>query len=926
MKFLGYSLQLIFISLLLTKAAQSQTPVEISTKMDGILLGKSFYLLEDESESLGLNDVLALERQGQFKKSEELIVNYGLNPSAQWAKFVLRNPAATPITIVLENDFTMTDTIALYYKTKNGQWRVKESGDQIEFQNRDINTRQVAFRLELEPGDHSFYMRIDTKGALQLPLYLWSPDEFFAHNAIEYIFIGVLVGCHIVISLYNLFLYSSLKDKTYLSYVCYVLSNLLYQGAVLGIFQQLFSVWGMAETVPNAVVIAAVDFCAISSLVFGTQFLNLKERFPLLHKMFLVCIGLSVLNLSVTIFISTLWGNIFCFVTASLATNLIIFAGVMVVKSGYRPAVYYLIAWLFYLLGVTGSVTNLLGFVPSSGLTQWGQFTGGAFEVAILSLALGSRINAKRREYTEKVKELNQTLEIRVAHRTAEIQSLFNHIPQGILMIGDDGKIEPNYSKQLVTLLEHDDIKNRRFLDAVLDYCEMSSDQKDQAWQAILGSLGSHYLNFDANSDKLPSQFWYQYKGERKSFKLTWNYELDDDEDIRHLLVTILDVSAEVIAAEKLEEKDQIFKIIHQLVEIKGKKSIQFFKSCQQLIDENSRLIENGSLNLDTLKILFVNAHTIKGAARTLHLDDIANGFHKIEVYYSTCLKDGQEIDQQRVSEEFNGVVELYNTYHDININMLGRKEEGTTITLDREFIQDNLQLLSELANYDDIPYDIKKMIHSNIDTLTDKILTSLNMILSEALSSTDKVAKDLGKSPPNILIEVDEGILIDHDQEEAIKRSLVHIVRNILDHGIETGEERLQAGKKESGHIYFEAETMGERMQLLIRDDGAGLNLSKIREKCEELEIDSTGWTDHDFAQMIFKSGFSTTDSVSLVSGRGVGMNAIKKYIEDVGGNVGVTLLEPIDGTSESRFRFQTFIELPIVENNFPSGARQVG
>ena len=188
------------------------------------------------------------------------------------------------------------------------------------------------------------------------------------------------------------------------------------------------------------------------------------------------------------------------------------------------------------------------------------------------------------------------------------------------MTIGEDGYVGGNYSAQLPELLGHSDIAGKGFDELILSRSGLSEDDSDRAWQSILASIDEHSINFEANLENFPKLFAYRHGDRDVMFRLTWNVEADDFDNVQRLLVTILDATAEVEAQKNLDAKNEEFEIIKQLIEIGAKKAAQFFNSGDQLIEENERLIASGEINVDIVKILFVNMHTLKGAARTLHL------------------------------------------------------------------------------------------------------------------------------------------------------------------------------------------------------------------------------------------------------------------------------------------------------------------
>ena len=134
--------------------------------------------------------------------------------------------------------------------------------------------------------------------------------------------------------------------------------------------------------------------------------------------------------------------------------------------------------------------------------------------------------------------------------------------------------------------------------------------------------------------------------------------------------------------------------------------------------------------------------------------------------------------------------------------------------------------------------------------------------------------------------LEIDRSVL------EKVTAPLEHLLRNALAHGIETPEARRAAGKTEFGEITLSAQQSGNEMLLVVKDDGAGLNFARIREKAMAQGLLTPGIepSEAQLAQMIFAAGFSTAEKVSEVSGRGVGMDVVKSEIAALGGRIDIS------------------------------------
>ncbi len=142
----------------------------------------------------------------------------------------------------------------------------------------------------------------------------------------------------------------------------------------------------------------------------------------------------------------------------------------------------------------------------------------------------------------------------------------------------------------------------------------------------------------------------------------------------------------------------------------------------------------------------------------------------------------------------------------------------------------------------------------------------------------------------------------IDKTVVERLSEPLTHLIRNSIDHGIENAEGRAAAGKDPVGQLRLSAEQRGAQVVIELIDDGKGINRERVLAKAVERELVSPGamLSDQEIDELIFLPGFSTADQVTSVSGRGVGMDAVRQVIEEMGGNVAL-ISRPGEGTTFS-------------------------
>ncbi|MEJ2228080.1 MAG: chemotaxis protein CheA [Alphaproteobacteria bacterium] len=151
-------------------------------------------------------------------------------------------------------------------------------------------------------------------------------------------------------------------------------------------------------------------------------------------------------------------------------------------------------------------------------------------------------------------------------------------------------------------------------------------------------------------------------------------------------------------------------------------------------------------------------------------------------------------------------------------------------------------------------------------------------------------LSRDVGKQVE--LTMSGEETELDKTVIEQLNDPLVHLIRNSIDHGLEDGEERANAGKRETGRIALSARHAGTEVLITISDDGRGLDRDRIRKRAEErgLVAPDEVLSDNELFQVLFMPGFSTAQSVTNLSGRGVGMDVVKRTIEALRGKIDIT------------------------------------
>jgi Chemotaxis protein histidine kinase and related kinases len=174
---------------------------------------------------------------------------------------------------------------------------------------------------------------------------------------------------------------------------------------------------------------------------------------------------------------------------------------------------------------------------------------------------------------------------------------------------------------------------------------------------------------------------------------------------------------------------------------------------------------------------------------------------------------------------------------------------------------------------------------------LQDLVMKVRMMPLDRVFSRLPRMVRDLStelNKDINFTIKGQETEL-DRTVIDELGDSIIHLLRNAVDHGVETREERLEAGKNPVGNVTVTAYQEGNKAVIKVEDDGKGLDINRIKQKAIQKGIDIGGMSDKDIVNLIFLEGFSTSDKVTDVSGRGVGMDVVRTKVNSIGGSIDI-------------------------------------
>ena len=374
-------------------------------------LGRVMQVFEDVGGEATLADVSA--QDDLFKPHTKDTLNAGYSHSAFWVKVDLRYQPQDPLvhrTWLLELAYPPLDSIELYLADAAGKYQlVERTGDSLPFDSRQIKENNYLFEINFSPGQsQTVYLRLASQGSVQAPLTLWSAQAYLEEQPVRIYILGLIYGVLLGMLVYNLFIYLSVRDTSYLYYIFYIASFGLYQLSVNGAAVQYF--WPNNPWWANASTPFLIGASALFGCQFARSFLHTASHSRWLDRalIFLMAVGVLVMVLALTTSYA---------VSLRLATGLalafivtIFTAGVVAWVRGLRVARYFVIAWSAFLLGGLVNTLMVLGYLPNVFLTMYASQIGSAIEVGLLSLALADRINAMRDLQARTLQESGQKL------------------------------------------------------------------------------------------------------------------------------------------------------------------------------------------------------------------------------------------------------------------------------------------------------------------------------------------------------------------------------------------------------------------------------------------------------------------------------------------------------------------------------------
>lgn len=446
------------------------------------------------------------------------------------------------------------------------------------------------------------------------------------------------------------------------------------------------------------------------------------------------------------------------------------------------------------------------------------------------------------------------------------ITAMINSIDQGFLMFNREAKIFETFTKSCIDLFGIS--PSGRLINEVL---QIKPEGKENFLRWI-NFIFDQTIPFDSLKELGPRKMEFGKIGDRGYRYISLEYAIYKiEEEVQAVILIATDKTKQKIAEHTLALRDEKIEIIDKIV----KNQRDYINGLGEIEGLMQELSDLSAIPEDELISHVPRAlHTIKGLAATLGIKTLQQVAHEIEEVVNLqfeknikkAVRDTKKFYEQKLLPAFNHFKETYKDF------------------LGPELIDGRRRLT---IFKDELESELGKLGPELQDTFQDKFIrVDLTDVLKEVTFGIERRASYQSKklAPPTFENMTRK---IDPDKYKSLFSTFVHLFNNCVDHGIEFPQEREAAGKDPMGKIQTSCTQAGEHFLIVIQDDGGGVNNEILREKMHEKFPDSQDKSDHELLQYLFRPNTSTKASADAYSGRGVGLDATKKAIEDWGGSI---------------------------------------
>ncbi|MFN3580895.1 MAG: 7TM diverse intracellular signaling domain-containing protein [Pseudomonas sp.] len=387
-------LLLVLLALGTAAKAQAAPPLALDGSEAGYSLQPHVQYLRDPNRSLHIEDVFGLE--DDFQPAQHLRdLNFSYTRDHLWLRIEVQSNAPSSLEWLIEMPYASLDYAILYSLGVEGTF-IQQAGDTLPYHQRSIGHRNPVFALHLAPGEQrTLYLLARSQGSVTLDSQIWNARDFQLHSQAGYVLIALYFGMLLALGGYNLLLFSVLRERSFLLYVCFVVSF----GAGVAAFNGLGAqyIWTNLGEVGNRILPFSLTLSATVGVLFAQSFLDTARRLPRLDRLLSGWAWIAMIATLATLFTPVQVALQLMSATGLVTTLVLFFAGIICVAKRVPGARIFVLAWLMLLIGAMLLALRNFGLIPSNFLTINAMQIGSAMEMLLLSFGLAARFNEMKR-------------------------------------------------------------------------------------------------------------------------------------------------------------------------------------------------------------------------------------------------------------------------------------------------------------------------------------------------------------------------------------------------------------------------------------------------------------------------------------------------------------------------------------------------
>jgi len=393
---------ILFVIFILSGILVGQTCAEVLTLQPGkryIDVQKHFDYIEDPKGMFSFDDVSGGQENLSWIENTHSGLNFGYTDSVFWVKGTVENTDLKEEAYVFEIAYPVIDDMRVYILRDKISEKL-HMGDKLPFLDRPVKHRNFLIPVHLNAGEKiTLVLRVKTTSAMQIPINIYQEDDMMAKVQTDMLGLSLYCGAMLMMVLYNLFIYFSIKESMYVYYVFYVLSMTLWATSLNGIsFQYL---WPEATVWNDQVIIFALNGIIFFASMFAARFLEAKHAYPVNYRLFLMLPTVSFFMMMFAYFIPYRAGISSAMVIA--VVTILYGSGITLMRlaDGFKLARVFILAWTMVLGGGVIMALSKFALFPRNWVTETAVQIGSVFEVALLSFALAHRLNMEKKQRIE---------------------------------------------------------------------------------------------------------------------------------------------------------------------------------------------------------------------------------------------------------------------------------------------------------------------------------------------------------------------------------------------------------------------------------------------------------------------------------------------------------------------------------------------